>query len=239
MWYYIDKNNHRKGPVAADVLLKQMTPETLVWKEGMTEWLPATQVPELASLVPPPTPQGTTSPPVPGKDKKNLYAAIAFAALVLFIVGYFALKPKEHTYVNASTGTVESISADNFANEETTAKGADKKAELYAALSQSPTSYIVSDVNTYYYNTLTGGISDLSINIQNYVQYSMDVTYSVEYISKNEYVLDTKTFVKTAVPGKNVLYIPDYPRGMSVYVTLTRIQCKDIGFDKNFTLLVE
>lgn len=43
----------------------QLTPQTMVWKEGLPAWTPASQVPELQILFMPPTPTGPAMPPLP------------------------------------------------------------------------------------------------------------------------------------------------------------------------------
>ena len=52
MWYY-SQNNQQLGPIAEDQLKSMLrgsslTGSTLVWKEGMSDWKPVTEVPELA-----------------------------------------------------------------------------------------------------------------------------------------------------------------------------------------------
>lgn len=69
-FYYVDKNNQQQGPVSREGLAQcGCTPTTLVWHEGMTSWLPAGEVPELAGMFPPvpPVAQAATppTPPVP------------------------------------------------------------------------------------------------------------------------------------------------------------------------------
>jgi len=53
-WYYA-VGGERKGPVDQTALAVPgtLTPETLVWRHGMTSWTPAGQVPELTTLFPP------------------------------------------------------------------------------------------------------------------------------------------------------------------------------------------
>jgi uncharacterized membrane protein YhaH (DUF805 family) len=50
-FYYLE-NGTQQGPVDRDslvaVLTSRLTSETLVWRDGMAEWLPANQLPELA-----------------------------------------------------------------------------------------------------------------------------------------------------------------------------------------------
>lgn len=52
-WYY-SKGKQQNGPVPLEDLVRlvgtgAVTPTDLVWREGMTDWLPVAQVPELAS----------------------------------------------------------------------------------------------------------------------------------------------------------------------------------------------
>ena len=43
----------------------QITPETLVWSQGMAAWTPAIQVPQLAELFAAPPPPPPVAPPAP------------------------------------------------------------------------------------------------------------------------------------------------------------------------------
>ena len=63
--YFIAVNGQQAGPYNEQTLqqmigLAQITPDTLVWKQGMPQWLKASEVPEVAKLFP----QGP--PPIPG-----------------------------------------------------------------------------------------------------------------------------------------------------------------------------
>ena len=54
MKYYMAKNGQQFGPMEeSELQLNGLTPDTLVWHEGMAQWLPAAQVPELARLLQP------------------------------------------------------------------------------------------------------------------------------------------------------------------------------------------
>lgn len=56
-YYYMMVNNAQVGPFPARELLQHgLRPETPVWKSGMRNWTPASQVPEVASLLIPQTP---------------------------------------------------------------------------------------------------------------------------------------------------------------------------------------
>src|SRR5689334_16997283 len=66
-WYYVDAGQ-RAGPVDDARLAELVTsgtirPETLVWNEGMTGWLPYSEVAQPASGVATPPPPQTNVPP--------------------------------------------------------------------------------------------------------------------------------------------------------------------------------
>jgi len=97
-WYLI-QNNMQVGPVDETQLASiGLTPETLVWREGMNEWLPASQVPDLRHFfngaTPPPNPQGTSyyQPQTYNQTSKDKIAA-GVLAIILGALGihYFYL----------------------------------------------------------------------------------------------------------------------------------------------------
>lgn len=53
-YFIIDKNGQQAGPFSIAQLIQQgITPETLVWKQGMEDWTPAWKVEELKNSIPP------------------------------------------------------------------------------------------------------------------------------------------------------------------------------------------
>ena len=61
MWYYAS-NEERKGPVTEQAIqslyaMKQVSPNTLVWQDGMTDWKPLSET-ELAAVLEIPLPEG-------------------------------------------------------------------------------------------------------------------------------------------------------------------------------------
>lgn len=64
-WLYL--NNEKKGPFEESDLINQtITPETLVWREGLTEWIQAKYMPEMANYI-------TNIPPVNEPIQPNPY----------------------------------------------------------------------------------------------------------------------------------------------------------------------
>lgn len=72
-YYYISKEGKQEGPVTTEELLKKgITRETLVWRESMPQWAPASEVEELSkqlgSTPPPVSPNSQTPPPTPPRN---------------------------------------------------------------------------------------------------------------------------------------------------------------------------
>lgn len=68
--FYLYINNQQIGPVAIQQLPQYvqtgaLTPETLVWKDGMSQWAAANTIPELQQLFVSQSPQTPPMPPVP------------------------------------------------------------------------------------------------------------------------------------------------------------------------------
>lgn len=54
LYYYLDAAGNKIGPVDKSLLTRVgVTRNTLVWCEGMTQWLPAENVPDLMDIFPP------------------------------------------------------------------------------------------------------------------------------------------------------------------------------------------
>lgn len=102
MKYYVAVNGQQTGPFEENLLLSQgVTPDTLVWAEGMTEWKPAKEA--LPHLFPaaqpyqynaggqvPPQPYQYSAEPVPPQPKTWLAESIIitlFCCLVFGIIG--------------------------------------------------------------------------------------------------------------------------------------------------------
>jgi hypothetical protein len=69
-WYYVE-NGMKNGPVSIDRLKGKISKETLVWCEGMTDWINASQINEFKSFF------KVTPPPIPGveiiQERKEKY----------------------------------------------------------------------------------------------------------------------------------------------------------------------
>jgi uncharacterized protein DUF4388/uncharacterized protein DUF4339/tetratricopeptide repeat protein len=93
-WFYV-QDDRRMGPVDMEQIVRlvvsaTLSPSTLVWHQGLTEWTEAARVPEIGALLPPPLPPGRAGavgahepPPVPTRGaaaEKGVAAAAASPA---------------------------------------------------------------------------------------------------------------------------------------------------------------
>lgn len=63
--YFYVKNGVSEGPFSAEELIKLITPDTLIWTEGMTEWVPASEVAPISEMFATDTEEETKiAPPV-------------------------------------------------------------------------------------------------------------------------------------------------------------------------------
>ena len=66
-WYYVSSSNNKLGPFSKDDMMgfvqaERISRETLVWKQGMLEWIPAIQTDLLQTIK-------DVAPPLPISDK--------------------------------------------------------------------------------------------------------------------------------------------------------------------------
>lgn len=90
--YYILNGSEQQGPYTIDQLRGRVTPQTLVWREGLPDWIRAGDLPELSGLL---APEGTVPTPAQGqitgtKPKDYLVESILvtiFCCMVFGILG--------------------------------------------------------------------------------------------------------------------------------------------------------
>jgi len=72
--YYMADGNRRKGPFAeGDLVANGLGRDTLVWREGLPDWLPAHRLETLTAVVstiPPPVPRPAVPPPLPSRTAR-------------------------------------------------------------------------------------------------------------------------------------------------------------------------
>ena len=81
MEYYIyDENGKRIGPIqGSDLKNYDITSDTLIWREGLNDWVTLSELPELKSL------KSKVPPPLEDKSKTGCGGEIAL--MILCIIG--------------------------------------------------------------------------------------------------------------------------------------------------------
>lgn len=114
MDFFILENGERRGPYTIEELRQnKLSPDTLVWAEGETDWRKAGDVPMLAELFPssiPPVPSVEEPSPRPAMPKTWLAESIlvtAFCCLPFGIVGLVYASKVESAYWAKDYGQAE------------------------------------------------------------------------------------------------------------------------------------
>ena len=96
MNYYIGDAGQQRGPFTIEQLRHMhLSPDTLVWREGMPQWQPARSIPELQLYTAHPAmPYATAQPYTPGDSKRIL------AGLMAIFFGWLGV----HKFVLGFTG---------------------------------------------------------------------------------------------------------------------------------------
>lgn len=137
-YFIIDNNGKQAGPYSLDQLAQlAITPETLVWAQGMQDWTPAWKIDELKTTleaaeairaskpqqeeqaVPPATPQQQQQPEKK-KSSKNLWKIILALLVIILLIFAFtnpgaeAHKAKVRTEVGKAVDQATATSDNNF-----------------------------------------------------------------------------------------------------------------------------
>ena len=100
-YYFYIKNNKEQGPFSLDELKeKTINHSTLVWTEGLSDWIKASDLDEIKYVIVsklPPTPK---LPPIPKKLDNREYDAMFTGVLLIpltLIISFFEFK--EHSFI--------------------------------------------------------------------------------------------------------------------------------------------
>lgn len=230
--YYYLKKDSQYGPVSIDELKTQITRETLVWCEGMPEWVAAKDVAEIAAVLPPPAPNATPPPPpsygiTNGKNKKgNTKRWILIGCSLLIIFALWKIVPFIVYSLEASTSNnteVEELEEDF----ETQQKVEEFKNNWTSLMEEK---FVEGEYRGF------GGIRNLKITVQNHSQIFVHEYYlRVKYIQSNGKLFKTEDlYVYDLSPGeKKMIDAPDSKRGTDVDLEEVGVFVKTIGHLSN------
>ena len=109
MGYYIFENGQQYGPFTVEQLKKRgITINTQVWREGMTQWTCAKNIPELIDIAQPPLPGSTPPPHMPYQQSTpttpcpDNHLTLAIIATIVFFLAYilYAEVLRENTFLS-------------------------------------------------------------------------------------------------------------------------------------------
>ncbi len=106
MEYYILINNTKQGPFSIEELkTKNISRNSMIWRMGQSQWLPANQIPELGDLLNqiPPEPPSNISLTPPKTWLLESILVTLFCCLPFGIVGIVNAAKVESTYYSGNT----------------------------------------------------------------------------------------------------------------------------------------
>ncbi len=205
MQYYIHDGKTQKGPYSKDeVKALNISPDTLVWHEGLDEWTQAKNVfqfaptppplkkmpPVLSSITPEPSeyskPQKASHSEPPKKSllKPALIVVTAFFVIVfgLPIIGeMFSSTTPTYQEYRAIENTVNNVIEDRAEKE---------RKQKYA---NDIASYLNPHFNDYKKDPIFGNVWDVQVKIDNNTPYTMDKVFvSVSYLGMDRSVIKTE-----------------------------------------------
>jgi hypothetical protein len=113
--YFIEKNGKQSGPYSLEELAhEKITKDTLVWKEGLTNWQKALEFPELKIIIvsiPPPLPSKTIKKEIDYSYDKDTHALLL--GIIVLIYNIYNVIYWE-TYTNETLGLIKILSLSIF-----------------------------------------------------------------------------------------------------------------------------
>jgi hypothetical protein len=249
--FYIQTPAGQEGPfTVAQLISKNITAQTPVWYQGISEWKTAGTIDALRPLFlgagsPPPfkktePPKFDTSTHVKTESKKRFklsgfqWAGIGIVVIALFM--YFSKEGGANPNLNNTELTGNGDIVDSIASADPAEA---ERQRINAAITAKNMNYrnnwsryIKAVAGDYKYSTL-GGIYNLEAVIQNNTDYPLDeVRVAVNYIKdsganfKTEYV----TIYNIPKNGRAAMPAPDSDRGTSVTIEINTIISRKMHF---------
>ncbi|WP_372472437.1 DUF4339 domain-containing protein [Capnocytophaga sp. ARDL2] len=252
--YYYEQNGKQQGPVAKEDLRGNIRSTTLVWTEGMADWVEAKEIDELKELF-------STPPPLKnGKSKSNIQVlfeknknliVICSTMVVLFFIGIAIfnsttneneiLKRKQqdlikskYDLVKENEELIEQISEIDKEKEEQARLEIETKREK-DYVKKNWRDYIETEYGRPEIDFTFGGISSFSVSATNKSKYYFDkVVFNVIYIKKDGDVYKKEKVTLKNIPPQSTetTQTPKSNRGTKVLVQISQVVCKEIELDE-------
>lgn len=255
--YYIYDGQEQKGPFSLEELkTKSISHNTLIWYEGIENWVEASQVEELKPLItnlnttppaPPPisktvTPHTYTQKHSPNK-KNTAYIVLSVFGLmiVLFsIIGYISEQKKrrlELLKISEEQARAKEEALIKQRKAESAAMAIQKKIEAEIEQSKSELrkrwdTYVTADKT--FRTSLLGGISDVYVTVNNNWEYPLDkVEIEVTYIRASGDTYKTEVVEFSSIPPyeKITKKAPNSDRGTNLSLRFLTVKSNKLGLD--------
>lgn len=232
--YFLHNGTSEEGPFTLEQLKERnIQPDTLIWFEGLQEWVAANTADDLKPLfsIKPPPLKVATPPSMqyqyeeskPRSKSKYIWTALSVLAIVIIAVLIYSNNQSQQALTNLQS------SVSQKEHEETMEK-------LKQAETRNRWSDFIKLETGDYRTSAFGGISDLDLAVSNSTEYVIDeIEVEIDYIKESGGVYKTETVVFKNLPVnvKQTKYAPESSRGTSVDVRVKSITAQAFNFCYN------
>lgn len=228
--YFIYNGENELGPFNKSQLKSEhLDRNTQVWHEGLNEWKNISEISELQDLLRP-TPKTENPPPKRNKPQTTKPLSFLLIGIGICLIAAF--------FNNTTQGEGSSLVAEP---EDTTvewqAEQARLKDEQLTAKNMNYRNnwpqYIKASHGSYYSHDILGGITGLTVKVNNTTDYILDqVTVEVEYIKLNGGLYKAEHVSLFGIKPNEAMQVnaPDSDRGTSVRIKIVEVMSKKMHF---------
>ena len=231
--YYIVKNGANSGPYTLDQLKYHgILPETMVWYEGLPEWVEARAVPELSELFVVPGSMAVPPPIKPeGTDWRTIFWRIAAGVtfILMIVVGAWKLNggSLDDIFPPKPIVPVVPVVPPKPVPDPEEAQKAEYRENWSDYLTAVPSH--AAEPGAF------GGFSGVKIIVKNDMKYTIDrLTVVVEYSLKNGQKIISKEHYVSYLAPKNFseeIEFEPINRGIVYEAKIIGVVCEEIGLD--------
>lgn len=238
--YYFIKNGAQSGPHTLDQLQYHgILPETMVWYDGLPEWMEAKAVPELSELFVVPVSMAVP-PPIKseGTDWRTIFWRIAAGAtfILMIVVAVWKLNGGSFDDFFHPKPDPEPIGPVDPPNPKPDVVPTIDQVEAQKAeYRENWSNYVKAFPSGAADTGAFGGFSGVKIMVKNDMKYTIDrVAVVVEYSLKNgQKIISKEHYVSYVGPkgfSENIEFEP-INRGISYEAKIVGVVCEEIGLD--------
>lgn len=242
--FYVHDGDTKQGPFDFTQLKQQnISKDTLVWHEGLTEWAVAGKVDDLKELFTPEPPALTNKPESsswphnlrtdprrnPMRQSNSKLRWVLLVPIIL-LMGVMAALYKQDKRAAIQTAPKEKEKQNRAA---ASGNAVNSDESIKRKIRNNIRMYVKAESSTYDHSRL-GGISDLKITVNNTTDYTLDkVHIKITYIKANGSIWETRYEDYFSIkPNSSVTHnIPDTKRGTSVEYEIASIKSTSLGLN--------